>query len=231
VPAPVVHDVRSAALDGAATAAVEAASTAKTPAAASDGAPSTAGTVAPRATSFAGATTIVPIALPTPPPSTSALGSTFASALLAISEAEQIDPQAAQNASFAYVQAAQQYRAGNFTAARVTLLSAFATASAAQVRVLAPTPLPTPALVSTPPQLPGTAGGLYGGDAPAIDAASFIALARGTIDDCTARHDRRLSTAQSHFAAAQADFAARNWEATRADAKAAIDACRDIQPE
>ena len=63
-----------------------------------------------------------------------------------------------------------------------------------------------------------------------VDADSFLALARGMLDDCAARHDRRLAAAQAHYAAAERDFAAQNWEATRLDAKAAIDACAKPRP-
>jgi hypothetical protein len=167
----------------------------------------------------------VPIVLPHPPPVTDVVTSTFATALLAITRAQQIDPAAAQTASFQYVAALQQYRSGNVAAARITALEALSTASQAQVRATTPAVAPTPGLVSAAPQLPGLAGGPYGGDAPAIDAASFLALARGIIDDCAARHDHRVSTARAHYAQAQNDFDLRDWEATRTDAKAAIDAC------
>jgi hypothetical protein len=165
----------------------------------------------------------VPIGLP-PPPVASALNDTFLSALLAIGQAQQIDVQAAQAASFQYVQAVQQYRSGNAAEARRSALQALATARAAQIRPLTPA-VPTPVIAAAPPQQPGTAGGLYGGDAPAIDADSFLALARGMIADCGTRDAHRSADAKAHLARAEADFAARNWAATRRDAKAAIDTC------
>ncbi len=171
----------------------------------------------------------IPIVLPPPPAVVDSTSNAFSSAWLAIAQAQQMNPQAAQTASFAYVHAVQQYRSGNFAGARESALQALSIASGAQVRAIVPEPLPTAALVSVPAQVPGLAGGLYGADAAAIDAGSFIALARGILDDCAARHDRRLAGAQTHFAQAQADYAAGNFNATRTDAKAAIDACAKPQ--
>ena len=175
----------------------------------------------------------VPIVLPHPPPITNATSSILFNAMLAIARAQQIDPQAAQTASFQYVQAVQQYRTGNISGANAGALRALSTASQAQVQINAPAPLPPPALVpATAPAsgLGGLAGGLYGAGAPAIDADSFLALARGIIDDCAARHDRRLAGAKQHYAQAERDFSAHDWQATRIDAKAAIDACAKPQP-
>jgi len=172
----------------------------------------------------------VPMVLPQAPPPLGGTSSTLFAAQLAIARAQAIDPHAAQTAAFAYTKAVQQYRSGNFAGANVSALQALSTASQAQVRPSDPAPLPTPALFPTPgAQLPGSGGGLYGGDAPAIDADSFLALARGTLDACAARHDRRLAAAQADYARAEQDFALRNWQATRVDAKAAIDACAKVQ--
>jgi hypothetical protein len=171
-----------------------------------------------------------PIVLPKAPPPLTSTGSTLFAAALAIARAQQISPQAAQTASFSYVKAVQQYRSGNFAGADASALRALSTASQAQVPVAVPAPLPNPALAPATPQKPGLAGGSYGADAAAIDADSFLALARGTLDDCAARHDRRLAGAQTRYARAEQDFAQRNWQATRADAKAAIDACAKAQP-
>lgn len=171
----------------------------------------------------------VPIVLPHAPPPLGGTSSALFAAQLAIARAQAIDPQAAQTASFAYAKAVQQYRSGNFAGANISALQALSAASQAQVQP-APAGVPAPALVPAMPQLPGLAGGLYGADAAAIDADSFLALARGTLDDCAARHDRRLAGAQAHYARAERDFALRNWQATRVDAKAAIDACAKPQP-
>jgi hypothetical protein len=179
------------------------------------------GLVAPRPAAAAP----VPIVLPHAPPPLTSVGSSLYAARLAIARAQGVNPQAAQTASFQYVKAVQQYRSGNLAGADITARQALSTAAQAQVPMSAPAAVPAPALVPAPPQQPGLAGGLYGADAAAIDADSFLALARGTLDDCTARHDRRLAGAQADYARAEQDFARRNWQATRADAKAAIDAC------
>jgi hypothetical protein len=150
----------------------------------------------------------VPIVLPQPPPVVNPASGTLYDALLAIERARAVNPQAAQNAAFAYVGAVQQYRSGNFAAARISALQALSIAGTAQVPVV------------TGPALP----------APAIDADSFLALARGTLDDCAARHDHRLSGARAKLAQAEHDFASRDWQATRRDAKAAIDACAVPRP-
>jgi hypothetical protein len=172
----------------------------------------------------------VPIVLPRALPITDAASSTLFSAMLAIARARQIDPQAAQTASFQYTQAVQQYRSGNVRGARLSALQALSTADSAQVRPVAPAPISSAAAGAAPVQVPGLAGGLYGADAPVVDAAAFLALARGIIDDCAARRDRRLADAQQHYARAQQDFSQHNWQATRIDAKATIDACAKPQP-
>jgi hypothetical protein len=119
----------------------------------------------------------IPIVLPIAPPPLGGTSSTLFAARLAIARAQQIDPQAAQTAAFAYVKAVQQYRSGNISGANISALQALSAASQAQVQVSAPAQLPTPAFVPAVPQTPGLAGGLYGGDSAAIDADSFIALA------------------------------------------------------
>lgn len=172
----------------------------------------------------------VPVTLPHPPPITNAAGGALFDAMLAISRAQQTNPQAAQTASFQYVKAIQQYRSGNLGAARTSALEALSTASQPQPGSVAPAPSPAAARVPAPAQIPGTRGGLYGADAPAIDADSFLALARGTIDQCAVRHDTSLPAAQRHYAQAARAFAARNWETTRIEAKAAIDGCAKAQP-
>jgi hypothetical protein len=172
----------------------------------------------------------VPVVLPHAPPPFTSVGSNLYAARLAIARAQQLNPQAAQTASFQYVKAVQQYRSGNLAGADITARQALSTAAQAQAPVSSPASVPTPALAAAPPQQPGLAGGLYGADAAAIDADSFLALARGTLDACAARHDRRLAGAQADYARAEQDFALRNWQATRADAKAAIDACAKLGP-
>ncbi len=170
----------------------------------------------------------VPIVLPAPPPVSNQTSSALFDAMLAVSRAQLTNPQAAQTASFQYFTAVQQYRSGDFRAARRSALEALSTASQPALGADAHAP-PAPILPPGATQLPGTQGGLYGADAPAIDADTFLALARGTIDDCAARHDRRLAQAQARYAEAVRAFAARNWETTRIAAKAAIDACAKPQ--
>lgn len=173
----------------------------------------------------------VPIVLPPAPSPIDATTNVLADARLAIARAQAIDPAAAQTASFEYVAAVEQYRGGNAAAAGISALQALATAGAAQIASVTPDVPAAPGLTSTPAQRPGTAGGLSGADAPAIDADAFIALARGTLSACAARHDRRLGAAQADLSRAQRDFAARDWQATRTDAKSAIDACATPQHE
>ncbi len=172
----------------------------------------------------------VPIVLPRPPAAVNGTATALLDAMLAIGRAQQNNPQAAQTAAFQYVQAVQQYRIGNIAGANASALQALSIAGAAAVPRVAPAAPATPNAGEAAAQLPGTAGGLYGGDAPAIDADSFLALARGLLGDCAARHDRRLAGAQRHLAQAQQDYTARDWQATRRDAKAAIDACAAAQP-
>jgi hypothetical protein len=168
---------------------------------------------------------LVPIVLPQAPPLGTPAGNTLYAALMAIARAQAVDPLAAQTASFQYTKAIQQYRSGDFAGANRTAVQALSTAGGAQVRPVEPAAGPVPALTAQPAQRPGLEGGLYGADAAVIDADSFLALARGTIDDCAARHDRRVGAARNAYARAAADFAQHNWQATRMDAKAAIDAC------
>jgi hypothetical protein len=175
--------------------------------------------------------TSVPVSLPPPPAVTNQTSSMLFDANLAISRAQQANPQAAQSASFQYVKAVQQYRSGDTLSARATAVQALSAASQAAIPAAASAAAVPPALLApAPAQVPGTQGGLYGADAPAIDADSFLALARGIIADCAARHDRNLAAAQRYYAQAAREFAARAWQGTRIDAKTAIDLCAQPQP-
>jgi hypothetical protein len=164
---------------------------------------------------------LAPIPLPLPPNSAAIQRQALLSALLAIAQAQRVDPGAAQTAAFAYRSALSQYGAGDRAAADRSLLRAISIASQAQVAPVAE-PAPQP---STGPTAGGAGVALYGAAAGEVDADSFLALARGTTADCIARHDRRAGTARAALARAERDFAATDWQATRVDAKAAIDAC------
>lgn len=170
----------------------------------------------------------IPIVVPKAPPITNQASSALFDAMLAISRAQQANPQAAQTASFEYAHALQQYRSGNIDGARRSALQSVRTASQPGV-TLGPQAAPSVPLGPAATQLPGLQGGLYGADAPAIDADSFLALARGILAECAARHDPALAAAQKSYVLATRDFAAQNWQRTRSDAKAAISTCAKAQ--
>lgn len=171
----------------------------------------------------AAAQTVPPPNVPKPPPVTNQTTSLIFDAMLAISRAQQQNPQAAQTASFAYAKALERLRAGDISAADANALDAWS--QALRTAVPAPLPVPSPPLLA--PREPSI--GLYGADAPAIDADAFLALTRGQLARCAARKAPQLPQAQAHYAAALKDFAARNYQGTRLESRAAIDACAQPQ--
>ncbi|GAC1408830.1 MAG: hypothetical protein NVSMB64_17430 [Candidatus Velthaea sp.] len=162
---------------------------------------------------------VTPILIPPAPPIANATSSRIFDAALAIGRAQLTDPQAAQNASFAYAMALARYRAGDLGGADVQAV--YAIIQAQQSAEVRPGPVPMPPFAS--PRAPRTS--LYGADAPAIDADAFLALTRNQLNECAARKSPALSESKVYYAQAQRDFAARNWQAVRIEAKAAIDAC------
>ncbi|MFN2459307.1 MAG: hypothetical protein ABR591_01245 [Candidatus Velthaea sp.] len=166
---------------------------------------------------------VAPLNLPKPPPVTNQTTSLIFDAMLAISRAQQQNPQAAQAASFAYTKAIERLRAGDLTAANSNALDAWSRA----LRYSVPAPLPVPSAPLVAPREPSI--GLYGADAPAIDADAFLALTRGQLAQCAARKAPQLPQAHAHYAQALKDFAARNYQGTRLEARAAIDLCAQPQ--
>lgn len=155
-----------------------------------------------------------PIVLPAPPPGGGSANALLFDALLSIARAQAANPPAAQTAAFAYMKAIQQARVGDLNGARASARDAIVQSSP-----LAPVAIPTIAPYSAPiiAQRP-----LFGGSAAAIDAAAFLALTRGQLAAC---RERVAPAARLRYARAQADFAAQKYEATRVDARAAIDLC------
>jgi len=160
---------------------------------------------------------VAPLLLAATPPN--ANSSLLLATLLAISRAQQTNPQAALNASFAYAKSLERYRVGDINAANASALDALATANANAQSVVQPLPAPAYA----PPALSRTE--LYGASAPAIDAEAFLALTRNQLTECAARKSPELHQAQAHYRQAEAANAAHAWQAVRRDSKAAIDAC------
>lgn len=158
-----------------------------------------------------------PIVLPAPPPGSGEAHSLLFNAMLSIARAQAANPQAAQNAAFAYTKAIQQYQIGDRAGARASAREAIAQSNATPQ---APFAIPTIAPYAAPSaSLPSPLFGLNG---PQIDASAFLALTRGQLASCNAAV---APQAQKDYARAQDDYAAQKYEAVRLDARAAIDLC------
>lgn len=161
-----------------------------------------------------------------PPPGINQTATLLFNAQLAVSRAaaqtaqDALAAQNAQAASLAYQQAIQRYRAGDVAGARTAAIQALLYAD----RSTLPQPIPT-----LQPPAPGYAPPagllLLGGNVGQIDAAAFVAQARGAVAACVAAHDPRAATAAAKLGAAERAQRAGNWNAARAAAHDAVDLC------
>jgi hypothetical protein len=161
------------------------------------------------------------LVLPHPPPPTNQTNILINSANLAITQAAQSNPAAAQAAQYSYFQAIQKLNANDPAGAREAAVQALATlaqgaANPAPIQTVAPFTSNGPAPLHGP---------LFGVNAPSIDAEAFLALARGSLRACADAHDRALPDAQAKYDLAEKAAQTGNISAVRANAKAAIDIC------
>lgn len=164
-----------------------------------------------------------PLPLPIPPAQTNSTGFLLFDTMLAIARRQQAQPAAAQAATFAYTKALERYRSGDLAGADRAAIEALA--ALARAPQGAPAPVASAPFVAPAPPRASLSGGSYGADAPTIDAEAFLALTRGALRDCAERRSPNLPAAQAAYAQAERALAARNPQAVRIGAKAAIDLC------
>ena len=166
------------------------------------------------------AQTIVPAGVPPSPGSNATAGLIF-DAMLATARAAATNPQAVPAAQLNTNAAIQRYNLGDLNGARSAAIQALIEANRAQ-------PNPIPVLQSTIPQtsfLQTRPFPLPGGSIAAIDAAAFVAQARGAVMTCQASRDPNTAAALAGLAAAERDAKAGRYLSVRTQARAAVDLC------
>jgi hypothetical protein len=159
----------------------------------------------------------LPAPLPAPPPPGAPVSSTLFDAMLGIARAAQSNPSAAQNATFSYNAAIQQYNIGDFNRARQSALTALSQTMTA--------PLPQPSLV--PPAIPQPT--YYQmpllSDASQADVESYVALARRAMTSCGAPNATAPAAIQQEYASASKALVAKNYRVARASSLNVVDDC------
>ena len=167
------------------------------------------------ATAASAQNTVLPLAAP--PAAGNATASTIFDAMLAIARAAGSNPSAAQNASFSYAAAIQQYNAGDLARSRSSALTAIMQTNAPpqpQPTLYAP-PIPVPLYVPMPNVL----------GADQADAEGYVALARRSLSVCGAPDMAAPPTAAQQYAASVAALGMQKLVDARTDSLAVIDAC------
>jgi hypothetical protein len=157
------------------------------------------------------------VPLPAPPPPGAPVSSTLFDAMLGIARAAQSNPSAAQNATFSYNAAIQQYNIGDFNRARQSALTAISQTMTA--------PLPQPSLV--PPAIPQPT--YYQlpllSDSNQADVESYVALARRALTTCGAPNATASAAIRQEYESASKALVAKNYRAARASSVNVVDDC------
>lgn len=169
----------------------------------------------------------VPLAPLAPPPvatsvnGTQTVGSSAAStifdAMLAIARAAANNPSGAQNATFSYDQALQQYNAGQYDQARQSALDA--------IGRTAPAPLPSPSLYPLYIPQPAFHPMPLVVNADEADAESVIGLARGQLGQCGNATPPPAVAQQYSDAVAKITSSVHQYLAARAESEQLINYC------
>lgn len=159
----------------------------------------------------------VPV-VPPPPAGNNQASHALFDAMLSISRATLTNPAAAQTATFSYNQAIQRYNAGDLTAARAAALQAQSEAARPPVATATPPAivLPETPLARTPL--------IAGANVAQIDADQFLALTRGTLQNCGS-NPKAFASAGTLYMQALREYHAGQYQAVRRDARDAIDRC------
>jgi hypothetical protein len=181
--------------------------------------PASAAVLAAALTLGAGASAqVTSLPLPAPPVAGNAASSTIFDAMLAIARAARSNPAAAQQATFQYNAAIQQYNAGDLARARMSALQAIMVSGgppAAQATSIPAPPIPQPVYVTMPNVL----------GANEADAEAYVALARRALTVCGAPGVAAPAAAQRAYAASVNAVVAQKFGAARDAAQQTIDQC------
>ena len=148
-------------------------------------------------------------------------------AMLATARAAAVNPSAAQSAQLNTSAAIQRYNMRDFNGARSAAIQALIDANR-----LPQTDIPV--LRSTIPQtsyLQTTPFPIAGGSVAALDANAFVAQARGAVAACAEQRSPNTGAATQHLTNATNDEKAGQFQAVRAEAKAAVDLCAAAQAQ
>jgi hypothetical protein len=159
----------------------------------------------------------LPLPLPAPPPPGAPVSSTLFDAMLGIARAAQSNPSAAQNATFSYNAAIQQYNIGDFNRSRQSALTALSQSMTA--------PLPQPSL--QPPAIPQQTYYPFPllADANQADAESYVTLARRALITCGAPNATPSASIQQEYESASKAYLSKNYRAAHAGAVNVVDDC------
>jgi hypothetical protein len=164
----------------------------------------------------ANAAVVPTLPLAAPPVQANATTNQIFDAMIAISRAAAVNPQAAQRASFAYAAAIQQYNAGDVDRARASAAQAIAQSNG-----------PTPSAPVTNPMLAPVSGPYM---PPVVDDIQAemeerLALARRSLSSCGPTDGNAFATARSRYDTAVADMLHRKADALNADVQSIVDTC------
>jgi hypothetical protein len=174
--------------------------------------------VAALAISTGASAQVTSLPLPAPPPSGNATASTIFDAMLAIARAAGSNPAAAQQATFSYNAAIQQYNAGDFARSRMSALqaiSATSTVPMAQATAMPAAPIPQPVYAAMPNVL----------GANQADAESYVALARRALTLCGTPGAPAPDAVMQQYTVAVDDLVAQKLVAARLASQNVIDQC------
>jgi len=158
--------------------------------------------------------------LPTPPPVGGTASSTIFDAMLAIARAATTNPAAAQNATFSYDAAIQQFNAKDYDRARLSALQAIGQTAAA--------PLPAPSIVAPAIPQPKYYAMPLAFSADESDAESYVALARRSLMTCGTPNAAPPAAVTQRYDAAVNQLLAKNYGAARAGSQYVIDQCATV---
>ncbi len=161
--------------------------------------------------------------LASPPPAINPTASTIFDALIAIGRAAGSDPHAAQNASFSYAAAIQQYNAGDLERARRSAIDAIAKSNVPTL----PQPTNAPPNVSPQPlsYMPAVTS------VTQSEMEERLALARRALTSCGPTTSPTFATARSTYDSAVQNELTQRANALNAEVQSIIDSCAAAPPQ
>jgi hypothetical protein len=173
--------------------------------------------VAALAAATAASAQVPSLPLPAPPAAGNQAASTIFDAMLAISRAAGSNPAAAQQATFSYNAAIQQYNAGDLARSRSSALTAIMQTNAP------PQPSPTLYAPSIPVQSYYPMANVL--NANHADAESYVALARRALTGCGAPGAAPPAAAQKQYENAVAALSQQKLAAAQTASVVVVDTC------